>query len=526
MIKVDQIRIPVGTDFNEVLETKRLCAKKLGVKTSDLSDFKIIRRSIDARKKPDEVYFVYSACLNISGKYKKSRDVNEYREVIYKLPDALGAAPKYRPVVVGMGPAGLFAALILAKCGYRPIVLERGKKVEDRQKDVSDFFDGGKLLLDSNVQFGEGGAGAFSDGKLSSQVKDKEGRINYILNTFAKCGANEDILYEYKPHVGTDVLMTVVSNIRNEIIASGGEVRYQTCVSDIITSGNSVTGLKLKSGDIIETDHAILAIGHSARDLFFSLYDSGVNMQAKDFAVGLRVEHPQELINERQYGKKAALILPAASYRLSCQTRNERGVYSFCMCPGGYVVNASSENGFLAVNGMSYSKRDSENANSAIVVSVGDKEFDKSYPLSGIKYQRELEKKAFELARGAVPQQFYKDFKNKEKGNIKGNLTRLKGIGEASDLSSLFSDDIFSSFCEGMEDFGKKIPGFAADNTLLSGVESRTSSPVRIPRDNRFVSNYNGLYPCGEGAGYAGGILSAAIDGMKVAEAVIKDYAK
>ena len=403
--------------------------------------------------------------------------------------------------------------------------------MEERGKDVEQFWKTNVLDTHSNVQFGEGGAGTFSDGKLNTLVKDVKGRNKKVLDIFISHGAPEKISYVNKPHIGTDILIKVVADMRRQIEAWGGTYLFENCVIDIEIENNSLKALVCrdeKNGNIkkIPVQTAVLAIGHSARDTFEMLLKRQVPMEAKSFAVGMRVEHPQSIISENQYGKEAAAKLPAASYKLTANLENGRGVYSFCMCPGGYVVNASSEEGRLAVNGMSYSGRDGKNANSAIIVTVTPQDFEGEGPLSGVNFQRNLEEKAYELGNGTVPQQLFGDFEAEQLSTEYGAFsTELKGNHTFGALHTLFSKEVTQSFIEGMHQFARYIPGFDRKDAILSGVESRTSSPVKIPRDEKFESSLKGLYPCGEGAGYAGGIMSAAMDGMKIAEEIARKYA-
>ena len=524
MIKLDQIKLNVNDD--EAL-LKSIIARKLKINPNAIKDYSIIKKSIDARKKPD-IFYVFSIAVSLSSedekrilaKAKKDNNINAYKPIVYTIPKVTKA--KTSPIVIGAGPAGLFAAYILAFNNMHPIILERGKKVDERTNDILKFWETGVLDTASNVQFGEGGAGTFSDGKLNTLVNDKLGRNKFVLETFVKFGAPSNILYDYKPHIGTDILKTVIANMRDEIIALGGEFHFNTKAQDFIIENNHIIGVNANDKTYF-SDTVILAIGHSARDTFKKLHDLDINMEAKDFAVGFRIEHPQEMISYSMYDKAYSKLEPAP-YKLAANLDNGRGVYSFCMCPGGFVVNSSSEENRLVVNGMSYSKRDSKNANSAIVVSVGEKEFDKSNPLSGIAYQRAIEEAAFKAGNGLIPQQLLGDFKNKKLSTSYGAFSsETKGKTSFGMLSDIFSQDIYQSFIDGMGIFGSKIKGFDRDDAILSGIESRTSSPVRINRNELFQSNVAGLYPCGEGAGYAGGITSAAMDGIKVAEAVISN---
>lgn len=522
MIKIDQLKLDISAKDNAIINA---IAKKLRINEKDIRDFQILKRSIDARKKPD-LFFVYSVVVTLDNaleskilkKCSKDNNINAYKPKVYTLPSAGDTSS--RPIVVGAGPAGLFAAYVFALNNMNPIIFERGKKVEDRTKDILHFWETGVLNTSSNVQFGEGGAGTFSDGKLNTLVNDKLGRNKFVLETFVKFGAKSNILYDGKPHIGTDILKQVIANMRNEIIRLGGEFHFDSQVDDFVIEDGSIKGV-ISKGKTYNSDSVVLAIGHSARDTFKTLLDLGFDMEAKDFAVGFRIEHPQSMISETMYGPKFNKLEPAP-YKLAHNLENGRGVYSFCMCPGGFVVNSSSEENRLVVNGMSYSKRDSSNANSAIVVSVGATEFDKSNPLAGIEFQRQIEAKAFSLASGKIPQQLYGDFKENRDSNGYGDFSsETKGYTAFGRLSEIFSQEINQSIIDAMGHFGTKIKGFDRYDAILSGVESRTSSPVRINRDEHFQSNIRGLYPCGEGAGFAGGITSAAMDGLKVAEAVI-----
>ena len=526
MLVLNQIKVAVSE--NEIQNLKMKIAKELHISESEILNLKILRKSVDARKK-DSLFYVYNVALSVSGnenrflkkKYKFS--VDTYKPKEYKIPKASKESDS-SVVVIGAGPAGLFAAYYLALSGLKPIILERGKDVDARTKDVETFWNDGRLLPSSNVQFGEGGAGTFSDGKLNTLVKDTTGRNTFVLETFVKFGAPSEILYDFKPHIGTDVLRNVIKNLRMELQRLGCEIRFETKVSDFVFAQGRLIGLVLEDQSRLSCSKAVLAIGHSARDTFETLYNRNITMLAKEFAVGLRVEHKRSFMDEHQYGSYAK-ILGAAPYKVATKLENGRGVYSFCMCPGGYVVNSSSEEGGLVVNGMSYNGRDGQNSNSAIVVSVGAGEYDLNDPMAAIAYQRSLEKKAFELGNGKIPQQLYGDFLEKKKSiSYGGFISTHKGEAVFSDLTTLFSEDIRNSFIEGMNVFNRKISGFASDDVILSGVESRTSSPIRIMRDENFMSNMKGLYPCGEGAGYAGGITSAAMDGLKVAEKITELY--
>lgn len=537
MIRINQINCKAEAQISEK-QLQKKAAEALKLRPEDILSLKIVRRSIDARHKPD-IFYSYVLDVTVKQEEKvlkraKTKQASIVKPITYTFPQGgFFPAGSNRPVIIGTGPAGLFCGYYLAKAGLRPILLERGKDVDSRTKDVEQFWQDGVLLPGSNVQFGEGGAGTFSDGKLNTLVKDKDGRGHAVLETFVRFGAPKSILYDAKPHIGTDVLRRVVKGMRQEIEAMGGEVLFQSQVTDFNLEKGRITGVVINGKEMLPCSQVVLAIGHSARDTFAMLYEHGADMEAKAFAVGLRVEHPQSMINLSQYGIEDAGFLGAAPYKVTAQTSVGRGIYSFCMCPGGYVVNASSEPGKLAVNGMSYSGRDGQNANSAIIVAVTPKDFGSDHPLAGVAFQRRLEEKAYELGHGRIPVQRYGDFKDRVLGSM-GQQTDTEDFSEEytdttltpqnkgawiyADVSQILPAECNQAFVEGMTHFGKLIPGFDRRDTLLSGVESRTSSPLRIRRDETLESNIKGLYPCGEGAGYAGGITSAAMDGLKVAE--------
>ena len=489
---------------------------------------------MDARKKPDlyEIYTVDVEVKNEEKLLKRCKHANVQRAVRknYQMPMSGTENLKTPPVVIGCGPAGLFCTYLLAKAGYRPLLLERGKCVEERMADVEAFWENGVLDPQSNVQFGEGGAGTFSDGKLNTLVKDKEGRNRFVLETFAAHGASPKILFENKPHIGTDVLVEIMKSMRREICRLGGEIRFDMCVTDfeIETKGTErhLNTLIVNGKECMSVQAVVLAPGHSARDTFSTLYQKEVPMEAKSFAVGVRAEHLQTEIDFSQYGKERGDLLPPASYKLTANLENGRGVYTFCMCPGGYVVNASSEEGRLAVNGMSYSDRSGSNANSAVVVTITPEDYGTETPLDGVAFQRDLEEKAYLAGGGKIPVQRYDDFCKDQKSTGFGKvLPQMKGGYAFANLRDVFPENLSQALISGIRQFGQHLKGFSDGDTVLSGVESRTSSPVRILRGETLESAVEGLYPCGEGAGYAGGITSAAMDGMKVAEALIRRYA-
>lgn len=537
MIQINNIKLPADKDIS-FLQQK--ISKILRLKENNNFTYKILKKSIDARG--DVVYVIYNVAVKlllddkvskISAK-KEAKIVAGLRDknVIIKKEEGYTFKPsgsiklEKRPVIVGSGPAGLFCAYMLACNGYNPLIIERGSKVEERKKKVEAFWNGEKLDEECNVQFGEGGAGTFSDGKLNTLVKDKDYRGRLVLETFVKYGAKENIMYDAKPHIGTDYLYNILINMRNDIIAMGGEFMFDTFVEDIVIEDKEIKKVVLRGGKTIDTDVVVLAIGHSSRDTFSMLNEKNISMTAKSFAVGVRVEHPQKLIGENQYGKYAS-CLPAASYKLTHQASTGRGVYSFCMCPGGVVVNASSEEGHIAVNGMSYNSRDGQNANSAIIVTVNPKDFDTDDIMAGVRFQRKLEEAAYKEGKGKIPVQLFGDFESNRSSTALGSITPcIKGGYTLANLNNCFPKYICDTIVEGMHSFDKKIKGFAAKDVVLSGVESRTSSPIRIVRDDELLESVSaaGLYPCGEGAGYAGGIMSAAIDGIKVYEKIASKY--
>lgn len=545
MLRINQLKVPLHYT-KEGIEKK--LNNMLSLKPGQLRSLEIVRESLDARKKPDLYYnlvvdlFVEheEAVLQLCQR-KKKKEVIQISRKTYEFPTAGTKRMDVPPVVVGTGPAGLFCGYYLAKAGYKPLVIEQGEPVEIRTETVEAFWKDGILNPYSNVQFGEGGAGTFSDGKLNTSIKDKAHRSREILKVFVEMGADPEILYKQKPHVGTDVLRNVVKNLRQAILSYGGQVRFGTRLEGLILEGTQLKGIKVRTlkeapkqactmQDLedISCQQLVLAIGHSSRETFSMLYDSHVPMEAKSFAVGFRVEHPQSMINKNQLAiaDLEGTGIKAADYKLTAKTSKNRGVYSFCMCPGGYVVNASSEEGGLTVNGMSYSGRNGKNANSAIIVSVTPDDFPNQTPLGGVEFQRRLEKKAYELGNGKIPLQLYGDFKARRITEQLGTiLPQVKGAYSFANVRDILPEELNLAFIEGMEEFQRKIPGFGGGDVPILGIEARTSSPIRILRDEGLESDIKGIYPCGEGAGYAGGITSAAIDGLKVAEAIAGNYA-
>ena len=516
----------------EMSVIKKYIEKKLKIKADEIRNIEILKKSVDARKK-EQLSFVYQLdieCDNekkIVSRYKKNDvSLKEKKTIVKEINDNIPPENKGQTVIAGFGPAGIFAAYELAKSGYKPIVIERGLDVENRKKTVEKFWNTGELDTECNVSFGEGGAGTFSDGKLNTMVKDRFGYNRKVLETFVRFGAPKEILYLQKPHIGTDKLADVVKNMRLEIERLGGEVRFGVRLDSINTEKENetqkivsvnVTDRESSQKQEIKCEKLILAIGHSARDTFISLHKSDVEMQQKSFAIGVRVEHLQEMIGRNQYGDMYK-ILPTADYKLTHQTKDGRGVYSFCMCPGGYVVNASSQKGMLAVNGMSNYLRDSKNANSAMVVTVGPEDYESDDVLAGMRFQQKWEKKAYEAAGGKIPVQLFGDFKKDRVSSEFGEvIPETKGEYAFANVRKIIPESVASSIEEGITAFEKKIKGYSRDDTLLLGIESRTSSPVKILRDESMQSNIRGIYPCGEGAGYAGGITSAAMDGIKIA---------
>ncbi len=525
MIRIKNIKLRYGQNKDGLLA---MACKKLKIKPESVKSWKIFKQSLDVRNKAD-IFYIYTLDLKInneSGVLKriKNADVQKAEYTKYEYPK-LENTPKDRPIVVGFGPAGMFAALILSQIGLKPIVFERGKDVYGRMKDIRLLMEEGRLNTNSNIQFGEGGAGTFSDGKLTTRIKNP--RCRKVLEEFVSHGAPEEIMYVHNPHIGTDRLVDVVKSIREDIIRLGGEINFNSTVTEIIIENGDVKGVVVNGKEKFAGENVILALGHSARDTFEMLYNTGVKMEQKPFAIGARIEHSQEMINKSQYGKsELADFFGPAEYKLTYTASNGRGVYTFCMCPGGYVVPAASEEEMTAVNGMSYYSRSGKNANSALLVQVNTEDFKSSHPLSGVYFQREIEKKAYILSGGGykAPAQRVGDFLGNCPSKENEVETTYKPGITYCNLDEIFPEYVLEAMKEAIPAMGKKIKGFDSAGALLVAPESRSSSPVRILRDLKSGESLSakGLFPSGEGAGYAGGIMSAAVDGILSAEMVVK----
>lgn len=525
MIRISQVKMPVDHTRQDLYEK---AARMLRISPESIRSLTIRRQSCDARKK-DQIHYVYTLDVETDReeqtvKRARSPQICLAKDHPYVFPGGGKEVLRVPPVIIGSGPAGLFCGLFLAQAGFCPVILERGDAVEQRRQKVEHFWKTGVLDTGSNVQFGEGGAGTFSDGKLNTLVKDPLGRQQQVFRILAEYGADPSILYSYKPHVGTDVLGEVVTGIRRRIEELGGTVRFGAQVTDLLVENGAAAAVEINGRERMPVQVVIPAIGHSARDTFAMFLERGIPMEPKAFAVGLRIQHPQAMINESQYGKTFRDALGPAPYKVTARSSLGRGVYSFCMCPGGYVVNASSEPEMLAVNGMSYHDRGGRNANSALIVTVTPEDFG-SGVLAGVEYQRKLERLAYRLGNGKIPIQLYGDFRENRESRQLGDVEpEFKGAWAFANLQELLPDDLSRSLLEGMEQFETKIRGFSRYDAILAGVESRTSSPVRMPRDERLESAIRGVFPCGEGAGYAGGITSAAMDGMRAAEEISRRF--
>ncbi len=520
MLKITDLKVKIS----ELAQLKKVVAKVLRVDESEILTLEIKKKSLDARK-ADQLHYVMRLVVKLKdeSRFKKSTGkIEPYKESKYQIKPV--SLPKERPIIVGFGPAGMFAALVLAKAGACPIVFEQGEAVDERTKSVDHFFKTGELNELSNIQFGEGGAGTFSDGKLTTRVKDQ--RIDYILSVFHEFGANEDVLYDSHPHIGTDVLKNVVKNMRNEIISLGGEIHFNSKMTNIVKLKDQLTQIEINYSDNYQTNHLILALGNSAKDTFRLLNDSKVKVSSKPFSIGFRIEHKQKYIDEVQY-KEAydKYTLPKAEYRLTAKTSSDKGVYTFCMCPGGTVVAATSNKGHVVVNGMSEYNRDKENANSAIIVQVDHTDYGDGL-WDGIDFIENIERKAYELGNKTykAPVQLVEDYINNTTSTEFKSVLPSYPLGTVfSNLNELLPDQLNTALKEAIAVFDRKMNGFTKDS-LLTGVETRTSSAIRIDRDFETMESVSskGIYPIGEGAGYAGGIMSSAIDGLKIAEKIVE----
>lgn len=526
MLRVSGIKLSLDEDKEKI---SYLAAKLLGLKSSDILQWRIVKESVDARK--GKIHLVYTVDVKVRDERYIFDKINNFQvsgELLQEYEYVTTGLRKlsHRPVIVGMGPAGLFTGLILAEMGYFPIILERGNDVDTRVLKVQNFWNNGSLDSESNVQFGEGGAGTFSDGKLTTRIKDR--RCSLVLKELVQAGGPPEILYAHKPHIGTDVLRIVVKNLRRKIESLGGEIRFQAKLTDIEIHQGALTAIRVNDQEKISCSTAIIAVGHSARDTFNLLYKKGVQIISKPFSVGVRIEHPQDLINRSQYGNMAGHPkLGPAEYKLTYHSPKGRSAYTFCMCPGGLVVAAASEAGGVATNGMSYHDRSGRNANSALLVGVNPEDFPSDHPLAGIEFQRIWEYKAYGLGSKPyyAPAQLVGDFMKGKVTHKLGQVCPTYSPGVSlTKMEECLPPFVIQTLREAIADFGKKIKGFDMDEGVLTGVETRSSSPVRIVRSDNYEASIQGLYPAGEGAGYAGGIVSAAVDGVRCAEAIARAY--
>ncbi|MDO9151822.1 MAG: NAD(P)/FAD-dependent oxidoreductase [Methylotenera sp.] len=537
MLRITEVKLPIENAqslIHQADEIKAALLKRLEIPESDLIHFDIFKRGVDARKS-HAILYVYSLDVEVKNeekilaKYRKDAHIKPAPDTSYQYVATTVSTPELRPVIVGFGPAGIFAALILAQSGFKPIVLERGKEVRKRTQDTWGLWRKSTLNPESNVQFGEGGAGTFSDGKLYSQIKDPKHYGRKVIQEFVKAGAPEEIMYVSHPHIGTFRLVGMVEEMRKTITELGGEIRFESRVDDIEIENNQVKAVVLQTGERLATNHLVLAVGHSARDTFEMVYKRGIYIEAKPFSIGFRIEHPQSLIDKARYGKSYSedllTKLGAADYKLVHHAKNGRSVYSFCMCPGGTVVAAASEPNRVVTNGMSQYSRNERNANAGIVVGITPEQDYPDHPLAGMELQRQLESQAF-IAGGSnynAPGQLIGDFLLNQPSTQFGEVTPSYKPGvHLTNLASVLPEYVITAIREAIPEFAKQVKGFDLADGVLTGVETRTSSPIRIKRDDDSLQSINtkGLYPCGEGAGYAGGILSAGVDGIKVAEAV------
>ncbi len=527
MIRVNQIRLEIERNETEI---KNEVSKKLQISEKDIKNIIIEKKSIDARQKNKMIFFNYTILAEIENEnlfLKNNSDYQKVQEETFFIPHLKNVSEFSRPVIVGSGPAGLFCALILCEAGLKPIIIERGEKIEKRVKTVESFWKNSILNEESNVQFGEGGAGTFSDGKLTTLIKDKDKIIPKVFNEFVESGAPKEILYFNKPHIGTDVLRKVVISLRNKIESLGGTYLFESKLTDIIIKNGQVEFIEINGNEKIKTDTLVLAIGHSSRDTFEMLLNKNMKISQKPFSMGVRIEHPAELINKIQYGKFFNhKSLSAADYKISTKTKDLRAVYSFCMCPGGYVIGSSSEKNSIVINGMSKNKRDNINSNSALLVNVETTDFKSNHPLAGMFLQKLIENKAFEkslMNNYYAPVQLLSDFLNDKISTRFFNVKPSYMPGTYFEkMENILPDFIIKALKSSIDDFDKKLKGFNLKDAVLTAPETRSSSPIRIERDENFESSIKGIYPSGEGAGYAGGITSSAVDGIKTALSIIK----